>query len=105
VKKIFCCPGFEALISNAGKRGVAVIVVWRKPGGLKFLLQSRGIAHDDEALFKPMPLPLYINISSTVGLRYCPSCGKRLQELVDSAPEEFTELAKIHKDFESVADI
>ena len=52
-----------------------------------------------------MPLPLYINISSTVGLRYCPSCGRRLQELVDAASEEFAELAKIHKDFESVADI
>jgi hypothetical protein len=87
--KMYCCLGFENLIGKAGQRGAAAIVVWRGVKKLSFLLQSRGVAYEDEALMVPMPVPITVTKSSTIGLQYCPFCGRRLKELLNAAPAEY----------------
>lgn len=99
---IFCCPGFKNLIENAGQTGPAAIVVWRS-NQLRFLLQSRGVAYEDEAGFKTRNVPIRINVSSTVGLQYCLFCGRRLRELLETSPAEYAELATKHKPFETIS--
>jgi hypothetical protein len=66
-----------------------------------FLLQSRGIALEDVSKVHPMPgaPDIKINVSSEVGLQYCPWCGTRLQELVEASPDAFDDLAEKHKMF------
>lgn len=93
-----CCPGFRNLLDEAGKRGLAVLAR-KRSDGIVFLLQSRGVAFDDEPKLRPVPLELSINIASDIGLRYCPACGRKLQELVDKWPDYFEKLAKEHEKF------
>lgn len=95
---MFCCAGFQNLISSAGQRGLAVIV-WRSKYAIRFILQSRGIDFSDEDRVELDPPIVDINISFDVGLRYCPFCGRRLSELAGSSPKGFEELARVHEDF------
>ncbi len=99
MNKIFCCPGFQHRIGDAGNRGVAVLVR-KTPEGIRFLLQSRGIAFDDESKIHPMPVEININVSCEIGLQFCPFCGRRLQELIKAAPKAFDDLAEKHKNFQ-----
>lgn len=92
---MYCCAGLENLVGNAGERGIAVLVRVTKDG-IRFVLQSRGVAHEDEGKLQPMPLDINVNISCNVGLRYCPFCGRRLAELVESDPKSFNELLDDH---------
>lgn len=97
---MFCCPGFQNTVANAGRRGIAALAKMTGEG-VVFVLQSRGIAFDDEARIGPMldAPDIKINVSCTTGLRYCPVCGRRLQELVEASPCAFRELAQKHKLF------
>lgn len=97
---MFCCPGFENSVANAGQRGIAVLAK-KTSEGVVFVQQSRGIAFDDESKIGPMPgaPDIKINVSCTMGLRFCPVCGRRLQELVETSPRAFEELAQKHKKF------
>jgi hypothetical protein len=92
----FCCQPFNDLINRAGQKGPAIIVVKRSPNQLRFRLQSRGVAHQDEADIKTMSIPIKINLSMTVGLNYCPFCGRYLQEMLEATPAEYEELATKH---------
>jgi hypothetical protein len=103
VNPIFCCAGLEMLISQAGRRGCAVLVVW-KSGELRFLIQSRGVAYKDEPLAYSVPRGFVINKSSTVNIQYCPFCGRRLSDLVEASVAEFAKLANAHRKFETMAD-
>jgi hypothetical protein len=103
VDPIFCCAALQMLISQAGRRGCAVLVVW-KTGGLRFLIQSRGVAYKDESLAYSVARGFVINKSSTVNIRYCPFCGRRLSDLVDASAAEFAKLANAHRKFETMAD-
>jgi hypothetical protein len=105
MKNIFCCPGFKNLVDNSGQRGPAAIVVWRAVNQPKFLLQSRGIAQEDEPAAQRTAIPLKINVSSTIGLQYCPFCGRQLQDLLDAAPAEYAELANKHKVLRTTTDV
>lgn len=97
--EIFCCPGFQHRVADAGQRGIAVRVV-NTSDGIRFRLQSRGIAFEDESKIRPMPeMDMKINVSSEMGLQYCPACGRKLQDLVNTSPKDFEELAKKHKQF------
>jgi hypothetical protein len=98
---MFCCEGFENLVGCAGERGIAALVR-RTPDGLKFVLQSRGVAYADEGNLRPMPIPVNVNIACSVGLSYCPYCGTRLQQLVESAPHFFGRLAEKHEKLHTV---
>lgn len=97
---MFCCPGFQNSVANAGQRGIAALAK-RAGERVVFVLQSRGIAFDDEGKLGPMPVgpDLKINVSCTTGLRYCPVCGRRLQELLEASPQAFLKLAEEHKKF------
>jgi len=98
--EVFCCPGFQHRVADAGQRGIAVLVV-NTSEGIRFRIQSRGIAFDDERKIGPMPSApdMKVNVSCVVGLLYCPFCGRRLQDLVNASPKAFEDLAGKHKPF------
>ena len=96
---MYCCTGFANLVSCAGERGLAILACEISPGQVAFFFQSRGLAFGDEKKWKPVPVELKINVSSEVGLRYCPFCSRKLEELVQESPDSFKELAERHKQF------
>ena len=98
LNRAFCCPGLQNSIQAAGQRGMAIIVV-NTLGKTRLLFQSRGIAFDDLGKMRPMPdaPDVKINVSSEIGLQYCPWCGKRLEKLLNASPEVFAGLAERHK--------
>ena len=98
--KIFCCSGFQHRVADAGQRGIAVLVV-NTSQGIRFRLQSRGIAFEDESKICPMPgaADMRINVSCEMGLQHCPFCGHKLQDLVKASPKAFDELVEKHKQF------
>jgi hypothetical protein len=95
---IFCCPGLRNLVALAGERGVSAVLI-NTLDGTRFRLQSRGIADQDIDKIRPMPgsPDIKINLASETGLQYCPFCGRRLQELIDAAPQAFYQLAQEHR--------
>jgi len=100
MNEMFCCSGFQHRVADAGQRGIAVLVT-KTPEGIRFYLQSRGIAFDDEKKIVPMPSApdVKINVSCEIGLLFCPFCGRKLQDLVKMAQNEFELLAEKHKSF------
>jgi hypothetical protein len=98
LNKMFCCAPLQNHVTAAGSRGLAVLVR-KTPEGIRFLLQSRGVAFEDVGKLRPMPgsPDLKINIVCDTGLQFCPWCGQRLQELVKIAPEGYDDLAEAHK--------
>lgn len=97
LNKAFCCFGFQNSVSEAGRRGISLLVI-KTSKGIGFRLQSRGIAFEDQDKLKAVPNSpdIKINISSVVGLKFCPWCGRKLEELVKASPVTFEELADIH---------
>lgn len=89
---MFCCAGFENLVRAAGERGIAALVR-EEPDRLMFMLQSRGIAFEDERKKIRTDSEFIINVSCNVGMRFCPFCGTQLRDLVDRNPKGFRELA------------
>jgi hypothetical protein len=57
------------------------------------------VAFEDEGKLQPAPIDLKINIACSSGLRFCPFCGRRLEELIRESPEFFCDLAEAHKRF------
>lgn len=96
---MYCCSGFNNFLSLAGQRGSAILAYEKSPGHIGFVLQSRGLAFGDEAKWTPISIDVMINVSSEMGLRFCPFCGRKLEELVRECPDFFTTLAKDHKRF------
>ena len=95
---MYCCCFFENLVRNAGDRGMAVIV-GHIGESISFTLQFRAVAFDDMAKIprKPLPsFPEHVTLASGAMIRYCPSCGKRLSDLVDEKPDSFRHLAHEH---------
>jgi hypothetical protein len=99
---MFCCAGLENAVKRAGERGIAIIL--EKQGDrVRFLIQSRGVAKVDEEKLaefcKSKPeLDLWINISAETGLKFCPWCGTRLQDVIDSHQKEYVRLSEQHND-------
>jgi hypothetical protein len=89
----FCCRRFKELIDRAGQRGLAAVVHRYGANPLKFLLQSRGIAHQIEEEPKKISPGIVINVQTLPRIDYCPFCGKHLQELLNATPVEYEELA------------
>lgn len=102
LNKIFCCSGFQHRVADAGQRGIAVLVI-NSSEGIRFRLQSRGIAFADENKIRSTfgAPDLNINVSCETGLLYCPFCGQELQCLVNTSQKAFIELAKNHRKFYS----
>ena len=96
---MYCCDGFRNLISLAGERGLAILARVEFSGKIGFVYQSRGIAFEDEGKLKPAPIEININVATAIGLRYCATCGRKLEELVAESPDFFRQLAVEHKKF------
>lgn len=99
---MLCCDAFENLIRSAGGRGLAVLVR-STDDGIKFALQMRAIAFADERALPKGTMavgPQNLALSGSMVIRYCPSCGKRLDELVTTNAELFVELAAKHSRFQ-----
>lgn len=94
----FCCTGLQHRVTDAGQSGIAILIV-DTPEGIRFRLQSRGIAFEDEPKLVPMPgaPDIRVNIACETGLQFCPFCGRRLQDLVNARPKAFADLAERHK--------
>jgi len=100
---MFCCHAFENLISNAGERGLAVLVC-KTDAGFKFAVQARAVSFADESnVAKPscVTMPTHVTLSESMRIRYCPSCGRKLAELVGIDPSQFEVLATTHRPFQN----
>ena len=103
---MFCCDGLKSLIENAGQRGIAALVE-RVPGGIMVVLQSRGVAADDEPKLRPGgPGHDYkINISTSTGITFCPFCGKRVEKTIEKERVLFEELADRHDKLRTIPNL
>lgn len=102
---MFCCHTFNNLVHNVGERGFAVLV-FNSDVGLRFALQMRAVSATDEATMvknrQPLPsLPEHVTLSGSMRIRHCPSCGKRLDELVATDPVFFAKLADEHRQYQN----
>lgn len=102
---MFCCHSLTNLIDNAGQRGLAVLVC-ATDTGLRFALQMRAVTATDETAMARSKQPLYalcehITLSESMRIRHCPSCGKRLEELVVNDPALFAKLALEHGPYQN----
>ena len=93
---MFCCPGFENHVKQAGTRGLAILVN-DTSGRLSFEFQSRGVAYKDEGKLPLSDKDLTINISASVGFRFCPWCGSDTDELLNVAREYLADVGKRHR--------
>jgi hypothetical protein len=96
---MYCCDGFRNLVSLAGERGPAILARETSAGHLVFVLQSRGVAFEDISKLRPVPIDIKINVDAVIGLRFCPFCGRKLEELVQESADLIRELAGEHKKF------
>ena len=102
---MFCCQSFTNLLENAGQRGLAVLVC-ATDAGLRFALQMRAVTAADETMMgkngqPSTSLPEHFTLSGSMRIRYCPSCGKRLDELAASDPMFFAKLADEHRPYQN----
>ena len=96
-----CCVGLQNLIDNVGQRGISIIT--RKTcDGTKFSLQSRGVKFGDESKMQPPSVDVMLNLSCSIGIRFCPFCGEELQKVVKRTPKYFEILAEFHEKFNDV---
>ena len=95
----YCCTGLQNLIACAGERGNAVVVWTDSSGEPRFLMQSRGVAFEDQSKLRPADVDVTLSLSAEVGMRYCPTCGRLLEELVNGNREFYRKLAKEHEKF------
>jgi hypothetical protein len=95
---MLCCDRLESTIANAGQRGIAV-VVRRVPAFFIYYLQSRAVTFGEEEKFVQERSEQRVNLVYTMGIGFCPWCGRRLDDLAEAAPEVFAELARRHDAF------
>src|SRR2546423_3926259 len=95
---MYCCSAMKNLVDNAGGRGLALLLR-DLSGMLGFVIQSRGIAYQDEGSIKTITWTSTINVSCEMGIAYCPFCGEDLEVLIAKAPLYFRKLADAHQKF------
>jgi hypothetical protein len=106
IDKAICCLEFQKLVDNAGNRGLSILVTGT-PMGILCVLQSRGVAFSDHIAgigWRDGIPKMSVNISSDVGIQYCPFCGCKIDTLVIDSPDVFFDLAQEHRRYVS-ADI
>lgn len=90
---IFCCPTFAAKVRDAGSRGLSFLV-GELVGKPSFIIQSRGVAFDDE---KKMPaINVSVNVASEMPIAFCPFCGASLAKLLLDHQKGIQKLASTH---------
>lgn len=68
--QLFCCEQFESLVSNAGKRGLAVFVAAALGGGRSFMLQARATELGHHVSMVPEDVP--VNTVSNMAIFFLP---------------------------------
>ena len=95
----YCCTGLRNLLACAGDRGIAAVAWLDSSCEPRLLLQSRGVSFDDQTKLRPADVDVTLNVSAEIGMRYCPFCGRLLEELISDNREHFRKLAKEHEKF------
>lgn len=95
---MFCCYAFENLLKNAGKRGLAVLVC-RSEKTISFAIQMRSVDFAQD--LQPQSILIgneieYLTLSASMKIRYCPSCGAKLADMVLRNHKTFEQYAKDH---------
>jgi len=73
----WCCSAFEGWYSQAGHRGVGMLAGKSSEGDPEFFIQFRAIEDGEELT---VGLPNAILIQTQLGIRYCPWCGRELEQ-------------------------
>lgn len=95
---MYCCHVFENLINSAGDSGLAILVA-RLNGEIFFVLQMRAMSYSDSKTcdeIKIVPDDKHILLTQSMIIRYCPSCGKQLANIVSAHSEELEKLVLEH---------
>ncbi len=95
---MYCCHALDNLIQNAGNRGISVLV-GQINDSLFFSLQMRSIAFSDREKVSQLPTTTaleHIILTESIRIRYCPSCGKSLADIVSAHSEELEKLVLEH---------
>ena len=96
---MFCCTGFENLVSCAGDSGNAIVAWLNRKQEPRFFLQSRGIPFGDEKKIGLVDIDVEINVSAEVGIRHCPFCGILLNNIANENLSFYVELANQHEHY------
>ena len=75
----WCCAGFQAHYESAGERGFAVLVEKDDDFVVRFLIQSRAVAKNDEARLKIASGDVLVGLVTETALTFCPWCGVKLK--------------------------
>jgi len=92
-----CCTGLRNLLACAGERGMAAVVWLDSSSEPRLLLQSRGVSFDDQTKLRPADVDVKVNLSAEIGMRYCPFCGRLLEQLINDHREYYRKLAMEHE--------
>ena len=71
--------GFQAHYESAGERGFAVLVEKDDDFTVRFLIQSRAIAKNDEVRLIIASTDVPVALVTETGLTFCPWCGVNLK--------------------------
>lgn len=100
-----CCSWFNEMLSNAGKKGHAIIGVHDMDGiGRMFFLQFRALDFEKTKMggriLSHAGLPAgqeSLAVAGRIPIKYCPSCGVRLDDLINNNIEQFDSLARVNQ--------
>jgi hypothetical protein len=71
----YCCLPFEDALSQAGNRGLAIVVDISPTGAVEFILQHRAV---DAGAPAPTDYAGALVLVNDARIGFCPWCGKRL---------------------------
>lgn len=96
----YCCYGSQNMFRNVGQRGIALIVRLNFEGDPRIALQSRGVDFDEIPVLERSPVREFsINVACEIGVRFCPFCGARFEDVIRRNPEFYLDLAKVHEKY------
>ena len=104
-----CCTGLSALVLNAGKSGLGVVFQKTNSGGM-FLLQARAVesskhltqlSEQQRLVASELFGGSTLNLLTTIGIRFCPSCGTQLLGLALEHAAWFESLACAHAEIDT----
>jgi hypothetical protein len=90
------CPWFEMSLSNQGEKGFSVMPVRTELGHRRWYLVARPVDRDDagDLSKRSAGLPaISVAIAMSLPLRFCPSCGTDLAEMIAADERAFDVLA------------
>lgn len=95
-----CCHGSQNMFREVGQRGVALIVRLNFEGDPRVALQSRGVDFDEIPVLESSPVREFsINVACEIGVRFCPFCGSRFEDVIRRNLELYLDLAKTHEKY------